>query len=161
MVRRLARDQSIAPALELALAGTLGAAVRTASEFAAGAVSDAIKAIYERDWQHFAAWCREQGIDPGELPIHPVVIAAYIGSQAASLGRSALNVRVAAIAYEHRRRGHTWTARHPAVRDTLAASAAAGRRRSGRPPPSARTRSSNSSPPAQRTWPACAIAPCS
>ena len=80
VVRRLARDQSIAPALELALAGSLGQAVRTASEFAAGAVSDATKAIYERDWQHFAAWCREQGIDAGELPIHPVVIAAYIGS---------------------------------------------------------------------------------
>ena len=58
--------------------------------------------------------------DPGELPIHPVVIAAYIGSQAALLGRSALNVRVAAIAYEHRRRGHTWTAPHPAIRDTVA-----------------------------------------
>ena len=120
VVRRLARDQSIAPALELALAGTLGEAVRTASEFAAGAVSDSTKAIYERDWQHFAAWCVDQGIDAGDLPIHPVVIAAYIGSQAASLGRSALNVRVAAIAYEHRRRGHTWTARHPAIRDTLA-----------------------------------------
>ena len=120
MVRRLARDQSIAPALATALAGSLGEAVRTASDFAASAVSDATKAIYERDWQHFAAWCREQGINAGDLPIHPVVIAAYIGSQAGSLGRSALNVRVAAIAYEHCRRGHTWTARHPAIRDTLA-----------------------------------------
>ena len=78
VVHRLARDQSISPALAAALAGSLGDAVRTASEVAAGAVSDATKAIYERDWQHFAAWCREQGIDAGDLPIHPVVIAAAV-----------------------------------------------------------------------------------
>ncbi len=48
------------------------------------------------------------------------MIAAYLNSQAVTLGRSALNVRVATIAYEHRSRGYIWTARRPAIRDTLA-----------------------------------------
>ena len=70
-------------------------------------------------WVDFAAWCREQAIDPAVLPVHPVPVAAYLASLAGKLGRSALNGRLAAIAYEHRRRGLAWTAGHLANRETL------------------------------------------
>ncbi len=53
------------------------------------------------------------------LPIHPVLVAAYLASLAGTLGRSALNGRLAAIAHEHRRRGLAWNAGHPAIRETL------------------------------------------
>ena len=58
------------------------------------------------------------GRGPDELPVHPVLIAAYLSTLATSLSKSALNGRVAAIAYEHRRRGHVWNAA-PAIRKTL------------------------------------------
>ena len=47
-----------------------------------------------------------------------MLVAAYLASLAEKLGRSALGGRLAAIAYEHRRRGIAWNAGHPAIRET-------------------------------------------
>ena len=118
-MRRLARDQAVSPALLEALQGSLGEAVAAAVAYAADALSEPTKRAYARDWAHFAAWCRSQSVDPDEMPVHPVLIAAYLGKQAETLGKSALDGRVAAIAHEHRARGHTWNGRHPAIRATL------------------------------------------
>ena len=119
VVRRLARAQIVPEALLAALDGPLGGAIATAAEYAGSALSEATKRSYGRDWFHFAEWCRNQAVDPGALPIHPVLVAAYLASLAGTLGRSALNGRLAAIAHEHRRRGLAWNAGHPAIRETL------------------------------------------
>ena len=119
LVRRLARDQAVSPALLEALQGSLGEAVAVAVRHASNALSEPTKRAYARGWAHFAEWCSSQSVDPDEMPVHPVLIAAYLGKQAETLGKSALNGRVAAIAHEHRARGHTWNGRHPAIRATL------------------------------------------
>ena len=128
-VRRLARAQVVPQALLAALDGPLGGAIATAAGYAGSALCEATRRAYARDWQHFAAWCREQAVDPAALPVHPVLVAAYLASLAGTLGRSALNGRLAAIAHEHRRRGLAWTPGHPAIRETLQGVA----RRHGRP----------------------------
>lgn len=97
----------------------LGAAITAAVGIAGDALAESTRRNHARGWAHFAAWCRTQDADPDAMPVHPVLIAAYVGHLAPTLGISALNVRVAAIAHEHRRRGHTWNGRHPAIRETL------------------------------------------
>ena len=49
------------------------------------------------------------------LPVHPVVVAAWLATLAPALGRSALRRRVAAIAWHHRSLGHVLPRprRHP------------------------------------------------
>lgn len=119
VVQRLARAHIVPEALLAALNGPLGNVIATAAEYAGSALSEATKRAYTRDWFHFANWCREQAVDPAVMPIHPVLVAAYLASLAKTLGRSALNGRLAAIAHEHRRRGIAWNAGHPAIRETL------------------------------------------
>jgi len=119
VVRRLARAHLVPDALLAALDGSLSDAVAVAAEYAGDALSEATKRAYLRNWLHFSEWCREQAVDPAALPIHPVLVAAYLASLASRLGRSALSGRLAAIAYEHRRRGLAWNVSHPAIRETL------------------------------------------
>ena len=120
VVSRLARSHPLSDELRGLLEGTLGAAVSAAADYAIDAIAPATRAAYVRDWDVFAAWCREQGADPNALPTHPVLVAAYIASLAGTIGKSALRGRLAAIAYHHRRRGLTWSGAHPAIRETLA-----------------------------------------
>ena len=80
VVHRLARAQLVPEALLAALDGPLGEAVATAASYAGNALSAATKRAYARDWFHFAAWCRQQAVDPTVLPIHPVLVAAYLAS---------------------------------------------------------------------------------
>ena len=129
VVQRLARAHVVPEALLAALDGPLGGAIANAGEYAGRALSEATKRAYGRDWFHFADWCRQQAVDPAALPVHPVLVAAYLASLASTIGRSALNGRLAAIAHEHRRRGLAWNAGHPAIRETLQGVA----RRHGKP----------------------------
>jgi integrase len=119
IVQRLSRSQAIPEALERILHGPLAAAVAVAADYAGDAISERTEAAYKLDWIDFAAWCRTHGVDPSALPIHPVVVAAFLGTLGAAIGRSALRRRIAAIAYHHRRHGHVWAASHPAIRETL------------------------------------------
>jgi len=116
---RLARSHPVPDALLALLDGPLGDAVAAAAQYAGDSLAPATRRAYERDWEVFADWCRRQGADPNALPIHPVLVAAYLGSLVPKIARSALNARIAAIAYQHRRRGHAWTPGHPAIRETL------------------------------------------
>jgi integrase len=116
---RLARSHPVPDALLALLDGPLGGAVAEAAKYAGDSLAPATRRAYERDWAVFAAWCRSQGADPNALPIHPVLVAAYLGSLVPKIARSALNARIAAIAYHHRRRGHAWIPGHPAIRETL------------------------------------------
>ena len=117
VVRRLAGQQVVPEALLAAIRGAGGA--EAAAEDAGRTVSDTTRQAYRRDWVHFAAWCRDHGVDPAALPIHPVLAAAYLASLAGIVGRSALNSRVSAIAHEHRRHGLDWHAAHSVIRGTL------------------------------------------
>lgn len=105
IVRRLARTQHL-PAELIAMAqGPLADAVAVAANYAGDVITDATRAAYLGDLAEFAAWCRTQRVDPTALPIHPVLVAAYLATLAEKIGRSALRRRVAAIVYHHRRRG--------------------------------------------------------
>jgi integrase len=119
VVQRLARSRQLPADLLQAVQGPLGAAVATAAAYAGDSLSPATLNAYRRYWLDFAEWCREQDVDPTCLPIHPVIVAGYLASLAATLGRSALRGRIAAIAHHHRCHGLVWSAGHPAIRETL------------------------------------------
>ena len=77
--------------------GALADAVAVAADYAGDSITAATRAAYLGDWAEFAAWCRTQQVDPTALPIHPVLVAAYLATLAEKIGRSALRRRVAAI----------------------------------------------------------------
>jgi hypothetical protein len=89
---------------------------------------------YATDWDHFAAWCRREG--QASLPAAAATLESYLTAFTATLGRGALDRRVAAIAHAHRAHGLPPPDADPAVRRSLRAvkrQAAPGPRRS--PPP--------------------------
>lgn len=119
LVGRLVRGGDISPALLTLVDGTLAAAVSRAADYAGKAIAPGTVATYKADWAGFAQWARQNGVDPAILPVHPVVVAAWLATLAPLLGRSALSRRIAAIAWHHRSLGHTWHAGHAAIRQTL------------------------------------------
>ena len=90
IVRSLARTQHLPAELNAVLDGPLAGAVSVAADYASGAISEATRAAYRGDWTEFAAWRRTQHVDPTALPIHPVLVAAYLAGMAGKIGRSAL-----------------------------------------------------------------------
>ncbi len=86
VVSRLARSHPMSDELRGLLEGKLGEAVSAAADYAADAIAPSTRAAYIRDWDVFATWCREKGADPNALPIHPVLVAAYIASLAGTIG---------------------------------------------------------------------------
>ena len=119
LVKRLARSHPPSADLQALLEGPLRDAVAAAAGYAGDAISDATRNAYLRDWAEFSTWCRTNGADPNELPVNPVLVAAWLATLATTHGRSALGRRVAAIAWHHRRRGVPFTAAHPVIRETL------------------------------------------
>jgi integrase len=119
VIARLARLEPDAAALQLLQTGPLAAAIDAAASYARDAIAPATLAAYETDWQVFAAWCGEHAVDARDLPINPVVVAAYLAGLAPTHGGSALRRRVAAIAHHHRRRGFAFVASHPVIRETM------------------------------------------
>ena len=90
-----------------------------AADYAGKSIAPGTVATYKGDWSDFTRWARRNGVDPTVLPVHPVVVAAWLATLGASLGRSALRRRIAAIAWHHRSLGHAWQAGHAAIRQTL------------------------------------------
>ena len=119
LVGRLVRGGDIAPALLTLVDGPLADAVSKAADYAGKAIAPGTVATYKGDWSDFSQWMRRHGVDPTALPVHPVVVAAWLATLGPSLGRSALRRRVAAIAWHHRSLGHAWQAGHAAIRQTL------------------------------------------
>jgi hypothetical protein len=76
----------------------MSVAARTADRKRAPTTSRACAA----DWHHFSEWCRSEG--HASLPTASATLAAYLSTLALTLGRSALDRRVAAIAHAHRAR---------------------------------------------------------
>jgi site-specific recombinase XerD len=119
VIARLARIDPRSETLRHLSQGLLGVAVEAAAGYARDAISPATQAAYHRDWIAFAGWCEEREVDAGDLPVDPVVVAAYLASLAETHGTSALRGRVAAIGYHHRRRGFAFLTTHPVIRETL------------------------------------------
>lgn len=71
----------------------------------------ATEKIYADDWSAFQDRCREHGAP--SLPAPPAVVAAYLAKRSDTLGRSGLCVALAAIAFHHRRSGHSWSSADP------------------------------------------------
>jgi len=120
LVGRLVRGGVVSAELLRLTEGPLAAAVATAADYAAKAIAPGTITTYKGDWADFSGWARQYGVDPTVLPVHPVVVAAWLATLAPTMGRSALRRRVAAIAWHHRSRGQVFPSGHAAIRDTLA-----------------------------------------
>jgi integrase len=116
LVGRLVRGGDISPELLTLVDGPLADAISKAADYAGKSIAPETVVTYKGDWSDFSRWARQNGVDPTLLPVHPVVVAAWLATLASSLGRSALRRRVAAIAWHHRSLGHTW---HAGIRQTL------------------------------------------
>jgi hypothetical protein len=101
------------------LSAPLCEAVAAASAYAGEALSGATRQAYARNWQHFADWCRSKDADPAALPVHPLLVAAYLADLAPRVGRSGLDARLAAITHHHHGKNQPWSSKHPAIRATL------------------------------------------
>ena len=119
LVGRLVRGGDISADLLQLVDGPLAEAVSKAADYAGKAIAPGTVETYKADWADFGRWARHNGVDPAILPVHPVVVAAWLATLAPTLGASALRRRVAAIAWHHRSLGHTWQAGHAAIRQTL------------------------------------------
>ena len=120
LVSRLVRSGAAPESLLVLIEGPLADAVATAAEYAGKAIAPGTVATYRADWADFSEWAQQHGVDPAALPVHPVVVAAWLATLAPAMGHSALRRRVAAIAWHHRSLGHPWQSGHAAIRQTLA-----------------------------------------
>ena len=100
-----------------------GAAVARTSPHGSLTLSANTLRAYAADWRAFTTWCHEARVAP--LPAPPSVVARYLVSLTASLGRSSVRRRLAAIANAHRRAGEPWEAGHPAIAGARASTVAA------------------------------------
>jgi integrase len=119
VVGRMAPGLAISEDLRALLIGPLGDAISTAADFADHSLAVSTERTYTREWRNFVDWCHTQKIDTAVLPLHPVLVAAYLAGLVPKVGKSGLKVRLAAIAHHHHRQGHVWTANHPAITATL------------------------------------------
>lgn len=87
--------------------------------------ADGTLRAYASAWRRFADWCSRNGHIA--LPAHPATVAAYLVDAADTVtpddkpayAPATLSKWVAAIAYVHRRSGHTSPTNHETVRATL------------------------------------------
>jgi site-specific recombinase XerD len=104
------------PPSQLAQRDAAAAAVR-AQDYAAQSLSASTLRAYRSDWAQFRDWCAGCALAP--LPAEPATVASYLASMALTHSRATLRRRLVAIGQVHRLAGHTWSASHPAIRNTL------------------------------------------
>ena len=78
LIGRLVRGGDISPELLTLVDGPLADAVSRAADYAGKSIAPGTVATYKGDWSDFARWARANGVDPTVLPIHPVVVAAWL-----------------------------------------------------------------------------------
>jgi integrase len=105
--------EALPPELAHLATGPLAEALAKAVTFAKRSVSKTTEKIYADDWKAFEAWCRSHGAP--HLPAPPAIVAAYLAHRASTMGRSGLRLILAAVAFRHRRAGHTWSSRDPVI----------------------------------------------
>jgi hypothetical protein len=84
LVGRLVRGGDLPPALLTLIDGPLADAVSKAADYAGKSIAPGTVETYKGDWSDFAQWARQQGVDPTILPVHPVVVAAWLAILAPS-----------------------------------------------------------------------------
>ncbi|HEY3846803.1 MAG TPA: hypothetical protein VGL95_06790 [Acetobacteraceae bacterium] len=82
LVGRLVRGGVVSADLLRLIEGPLAAAVATAADYAAKAIAPGTIATYKGDWSDFSGWARRHEVDPTVLPVHPVVVAAWLATLA-------------------------------------------------------------------------------
>ena len=105
--------EALPPELAYLSEGLMAEAIVKAVEFARSSVSETTAKIYEDDWNAFTAWCAKRKAP--SLPAPPVVVTSYLAECSSRMGRSGLNLVLAAIAFYHRRSGHPWASGDPAI----------------------------------------------
>ena len=87
--------------------------------YVSGALSAATRRAYAAALRSFRAWCSGTGRTP--CPADPAAVAAFLVAEAdAGKSVSALSQRLAAIRWEHLRKGYGSPTTHPGVLDTMA-----------------------------------------
>lgn len=94
--------------------------VEAARAFAAESRAPRTREAYRQQWQTFAAWCAERGVDA--LPAAPVTLAAYLADRAEVAGWKVASIGLAltAIGQAHKAAGHAPPSAHPHVAATWA-----------------------------------------
>ena len=82
LVGRLVRGGDVSPDLLQLVDGPLAEAVSKAADYAGKAIAPGTVETYKADWADFARWARHNGVDPAILPVHPVVVAAWLATLA-------------------------------------------------------------------------------
>jgi site-specific recombinase XerD len=92
--------------------------VERARGYAVDARAPATRRAYLHDWDAFAAWCAELGLEP--LPAAPATVAVYL-SALADAGRRPTSIEraLSGIAHAHRTRGLVWQRAHPAITEVM------------------------------------------
>ncbi len=89
------------------------------SHYVAGALSPSTRRAYTAALRKFHAWCI--GTGRNSCPADPTAVAAFLVVEAdAGLSVSSLAQRLAAIRWQHLRRGFATPTSHPGVVDTMA-----------------------------------------
>ena len=73
--------------------------------------------FYAQDWAEFVSWCRGAGAAP--LPVSAATLAAFLSHASARLSPGAVARRLASIADQHRRAGHSAPTKDPDVKTVL------------------------------------------
>jgi site-specific recombinase XerD len=86
--------------------------------YVSGALSASTRRAYAAALRSFQIWCAQTGRAP--CPAEPAAVAAFLVAEAdAGKSVSALSQRLAAIRWEHLRKGHGSPTAHPGVLDTM------------------------------------------
>ena len=116
---RAARTRGdISPELLTLVDGPSAEAVSKAADYAGKSIAPGTVATYKGDWSEFPNGHGRTGRSDGAAGASGGG-RGLAGDAGATLGRSALRRRIAAIAWHHRSLGHAWQAGHAAIRQTL------------------------------------------
>lgn len=115
--------------------GSLDRLVETARDYASQATAENTNKAYQRDWAHFASWCRRRGAEPLSGP-DAQLIGLYITEMASPpcpadrLSVSTIERRLSGLAWSFQQRGHVLDRKDRHIATVLAGI----RRKHGRPP---------------------------
>ncbi len=88
---------------QLAYADELADSLRRLQAYADNAWAANTVRAYESDWQHFASWCTERGLD--SMPAAVETIGLYLGAIAEEYSLATIERRLSSISAAHRERG--------------------------------------------------------
>lgn len=103
--------QDITVPNDIASSGSMERLVETAKDYASKATADNTNLAYQKDWAHFASWCRRRGAD--QLTPNPQLIGLYITECASPqdgsppLLVSTIERKLSGLSWNYKQRGFT------------------------------------------------------